>query len=168
MSSAAIATYSEATSRSSSRMASRYAVYCSVISAIGMSVIVTSLTRMRCRRRSNGPAKAGMAIGGSARSAVSSVIGASGNGKRKTENDEEPGPFVSRFPFFVFRPSWLRAQLDGFPHPLHRLLRHDAGSPVSGVKDVAHDVPRGRQEVGPFPSERLEGRVHVRDQVLLA
>jgi len=50
-------------------------VYCSVISKIGMSVIDTWLTRMRCRRRSKGPAKAAMEIGGRARSMESSVMG---------------------------------------------------------------------------------------------
>ena len=41
-------------------------MYCSVISAIGMSVIDTSLIRIRCSSRSRGPLKAGMATGGSA------------------------------------------------------------------------------------------------------
>src|SRR5215831_11693868 len=140
MSSAARATYSDATSRSSSRIVSRNPVYCSVISAIGMSVIETSLTRMRCRSRSSGPENAAMATGGSAPGTVSSAI----------------------------IPSWLRREADRRPHLLHRLLGHDARLRVAGVEDVAHDIGPGRQQRGALLPERLERRVEVPDEMLLA
>src|SRR5262245_48753574 len=84
MSSARRATYSEATSRSSSRIASRYAVYCSVIWAIGMSVIETSLTRMRWRSRSSGPLHAAMSTGG--RTVGCSVSLIPGTSSHRTED----------------------------------------------------------------------------------
>ena len=46
-------------SRSSSRISFKYSRYCSPIRAIGISVISTSLIRIRWRSRSSGPSKTG-------------------------------------------------------------------------------------------------------------
>ena len=53
----AISRYSPATSRFSSRITVRYAMYCSAMAAIGMSWTSTSFSRIRWSRRSRGPSK---------------------------------------------------------------------------------------------------------------
>src|SRR5512132_2594254 len=106
-------------------MESRYCVYCSVISAIGMSVIETWLIRIKCSSRSRGPLKAGMLTGGRAVSCRSSAI-------------------------TLLSGSRLGAQAHRRPHALHRLFGGRAGPLVAGVEDRPHDVDRRREDLLPF------------------
>src|SRR5262245_27578792 len=131
-------------SRSSSRIVSRYAVYCSVISAIGMSVISTSLMRIRCSRRYNGPLNAAIATGGRA---LSVGVGSS-----------------------AITSSSLRlgGDADGRPDLFHRLFGGRSGRGVARMEHVAHDVRRRCDELVSLPPERLESGVEVADEVLLA
>src|SRR4030095_13660444 len=64
--------------------------------------------------------------------------------------------------------SGLRRQLDRGAHLLHRRLRRDARRGVSLMEHLAHDVGRRGQKLGALAAERLERRVGIADQVLLA
>src|SRR6266550_572630 len=121
-------------------MESRYCVYCSVISKIGMSVIETWLIRIKCSSRSRGPLNAGIATGGRADWEVSSAI---------------------RF-------SRFGAQAHRRPYAFHRLLGGRAGLVVAGVEDRPHDIDGRREDLLPFLPEALQSRVQVGDEMLLA
>ena len=113
-------------------------MYCSVMSAIGMSVIDTSLTRIRWSSRSSGPLKAAIATGGRTRSEVSSGITAPATAARR------------RAP----SPSWLRPR------------RGRAASPAWSTSRTTSDG--AARSSARRCAERFERRVEVADQVLLA
>src|SRR5438309_5749374 len=134
-----------------------------------MSVIETWLTRIRWRRRSNGPAKAAIAIGGSARSAVSSVIGVA-HGGHPSPRPCHPEPLA--LPCHPERSegsrSRLRAQPHRFPHLFHGLFRDGPRLLVARVEHVAHDILRASEKVRALLPDRLKRSIHVGDQVFLA